>query len=67
MVNRFGFPKELVSDNGKQFVSKATQEYLKKNGVISRFVPLYSPSQNGLVKRFNHILSDKLKECERFG
>ena len=28
---------------------------------------LYAPSQNGLVERFNRTLSEKFKECERFG
>ena len=67
VFQRYGFPKEIVSDNGKQFVAKATRDYLQSVGVQSRFVALYAPSQNGLVERFNRTLSEKFKECERFG
>ena len=56
-----------MSDNDKQLVSQKTTKLLKSHGIEPRRVPLYAPNQNGLVERFNRVISEKLKECERFG
>ena len=63
---RFGLPRELVSDNGTQFVSREIETFLRELGISHRTVALYAPQQNGLVERFNRVLSDKIKEAERF-
>ena len=62
-----GFPKTIVSKNGTQLVSNKTTKLLKECGIRPVLVPLYVPNQNGLVERFNRVIVDKLKECERFG
>ena len=67
IFTRYGLPKELVSDNGTQFVAKETQEFLNQLGIKHRKVPLYAPQQNGLVERFNRILSERIAESKKFG
>ena len=67
IFGRLGFPNTIVSDNGTQFVSNKTAKFLKECGIRPALVPLYASNQNGLVERFNRVIGDKLKECERFG
>ena len=63
---RFGLPRELVTDNGTQFVSREIETFLREISVNHRTVALYAPQQNGLVERFNRVLSEKIKEASRF-
>ena len=67
IFGRLGYLKTLVSDNGKQLVSKKTMEFLTSHGIEPGRIPPYVPNQNGLVEPFNQVISEKLKECEPFG
>ena len=50
---RFGFPEELVSDNGKQFISEEFEVFLKSYGIrCIRVFPYYARS-NGKLERFH--------------
>ena len=60
--NLFGFPGELVSDNGSQFISDETEGYLKQNNIKHRRVSPYWPSANGEIERFNRTLK-KAIDC----
>lgn len=51
-----GLPKELVSDNGPQFVSREFTRFLTERGVKHRRTAVYNPQCNGLVERFNRVL-----------
>lgn len=44
---RFGYPEELVSDNGKQFISAEFETYLKSCGIQHIRVFLYYARSNG--------------------
>ena len=59
---KHGIPRTIVSDNGRQFVSKQTEAFLKRVGAKHWRVPLYTPQQHGMVERFNRVISDRLKE-----
>ena len=48
-------------------MSQKTRNYFKACVIRPLTVPLYALNQNGLVERFNRVIADKLKECERFG
>ena len=63
---RMGYPREIVSDNGTQLVSKKVEEWLSSNGVSHHKIALYAPAQNGLVERFNRVIREKLLEADRF-
>ena len=53
IFSRFGFPRELVSDNGPQFVSEKFRRFLKMADIKHiRCSPRY-PSSNGMVERFH--------------
>lgn len=47
---RFGLPKLLVSDNGRQLVSKEFEEFLALNGIKHVTSPPFHPSSNGAAE-----------------
>jgi transposase InsO family protein len=51
IVCRFGVPRELTVDNGKQFYSYFFKEYCKTLGTHAKFSSVYHPQSNGAVKR----------------
>jgi len=48
-----GIIKVILMDNGSNFCSVLTTEFLKRLGVSPRFVAPYHAQANGLVERFN--------------
>ena len=48
---RYGLPRELVSDNGPQFVSAAFQLFMKRNGIRHARSAPYHPATNGAAER----------------
>lgn len=57
-----GFPKQLIHDNGSQFMSHELQDYLHKNGIYSQFIPIYT-AKNNPVERLNRTLGESLTLC----
>jgi len=53
MFQNTGIFKVIVMDNGSNFCSDLTTEFLTRLGVSPRFVAPYLAQTNGLVKRFN--------------
>lgn len=49
---RFGFPEDLVSDNGPAFRSQEFQDYCDQRGIKLLHSPPYHPQSNGQVERF---------------
>lgn len=45
-------PKEIVSDDGVQFISREFQDMLTKFGIRHQKTPLYHPIANVLCERF---------------
>ena len=48
-----GFPKEILSDNGPEFISKAMNLWAKTNTVSQIFIEPGKPGQNGHCESFN--------------
>ena len=63
----FGLPRQVVSDNGPQFVSAEFEKFMKENGVKHLRSAPYHPSTNGLAERFVQSLKQALKVVERQG
>ena len=49
MFARLGIPRMVISDNGKQFISKEVKEIFTKLGVEHHTVALYAQAQKGLA------------------
>ena len=59
---RYGFPKEIVLDNGLEGTSRAMFDWSERTGVILRFIEPGKPVQNAFIESFNGRLQD---ECLR--
>jgi len=57
----YGPPKTLLSDNGKQFISKLFQDSCRVLGIKNRYTTTYHPQANGQVERFNRTLASMLR------
>ncbi|XP_064475479.1 uncharacterized protein K02A2.6-like [Ornithodoros turicata] len=58
---REGYPNNLVSDHGPQFISHQFEQFLRDRGIQHSFSSLYYPRASGLVKRFNRVLKTMFK------
>ncbi|GJY09714.1 reverse transcriptase domain-containing protein [Tanacetum coccineum] len=61
IVCRFGLPREIVSDNGKQFRDNPFKDWCKKLCIRQCFASVKHPQTNGLVKRANRSLGEGIK------
>jgi hypothetical protein len=52
-AQRRSYPKEIVTDNGSQFINQVCDEYFKHCGIERPKILAYSHEQNGLVERVN--------------
>jgi len=59
---RFGIPKMLVTDNGRTFISREFQDFVKANGIIHRFTAPYHPATNGAAERLVQTLKQWLRK-----
>jgi transposase InsO family protein len=53
IICRFGMPKELTVDNGKQFDCQDFKEYYRSIGTKLRFASVYHPQSNDAIGRAN--------------
>jgi putative transposase len=60
VIESYGKPDVLLSDNGPEFTSKALDEWAYRNNVKLCFIEPGKPTQNGFVESFNGTLR---KEC----
>ena len=51
MFTRYGLPRQIVSDNGPQFISNEFKEFLASNGVKHITTSPYHPSGNGAAEQ----------------
>ncbi|KAL0386196.1 UNVERIFIED_CONTAM: hypothetical protein Sradi_3013900 [Sesamum radiatum] len=65
---RFGIPRELISDNGRQFQGRRIQEWRQGLHIKQRFTSVAHPQANGQVEVTNRILVQGIKRrLERVG
>lgn len=62
--SRYGIPTEIVTDNGRQFVSEEMTNFLRKNCIRHIRVTPYHPKSNGLVERLIKTLKRRYKSTK---
>jgi hypothetical protein len=62
IICRFGVPKELTVDNGKQFDCQDFREYCRSIGMKLRFASIYHPQSNEAVERANGQIFSAIKK-----
>ena len=67
IFSQFGYPEEIVSDNGPQFVSQEFKSFLKDCGIRHRLITPYWPAANATVERFNKTLGKAIKAAHAEG
>ena len=53
LIERYGFPEEIVLDNGPECTSKAMFFWSERTGVKLSFIQPGKPTQNAIVESFN--------------
>ena len=53
----FRSPKEIISDNGKEFNNEMMKQMCKERGINLRFIAPHSPRSNGILERFHKYLN----------
>lgn len=62
MGTRFGRkPMALRTDNGREYISKELENFLRKEGVEHQLTVAYSLQQNGVAERKNRSLVESAK------
>ncbi|KAL0435162.1 UNVERIFIED_CONTAM: hypothetical protein Sradi_0224100 [Sesamum radiatum] len=68
IVCRFEIPREIISDNSRQFQDRRIQEWCRRMHIRQRFTTLAHPQANGQVKVTNRIIVQGIKRrLERVG
>ena len=60
---RFGYPDEIVSDNGGQLASAEIESYLSSCDITHKFSSPYFPESNGQSERYVHVAKSIL--CQK--
>ena len=58
---RWGLPEQIITDNGRQFISSEFEAFLLQHGIRHCKTSFYHPQANGAVERFNRVVKDCLK------
>ena len=61
----YGFPEEIVNDNGPRFTSDQFADFLRQNGVRHTRSAPYHPATNGVAERIFQVLKKCLKLASR--
>ncbi|XP_025628782.1 uncharacterized protein [Arachis hypogaea] len=62
VIERFGIPKAVISDNGTQFADKKFGEFLAGLGIKQKFSSIEHPQTNGQVEAANKVILQDLKK-----
>lgn len=64
---RYGLPKNIVSDNGPQFVAEEFQQFMRANGIRHIRTSPYHPASNGAAERVVQTVKKAIRAGHREG
>lgn len=67
IVLHYGFPHEILSDRGRNFLAPIVSAFLKKANIKRLTTSAYHPRTNGKVERYNGILESYLQRMNTTG
>ena len=53
LIEEYGAPEHIRSDNGSEFIEKNLREWLSREGIKSLYIEPGSPWQNGYIESFH--------------
>ena len=62
VISRVGIPKEILTDQGTQFMSRTLKELYGLLGITSVRTSVYHPQTDGLCERFNRTLKAMIRK-----
>ena len=62
IIYRYGVPRDIITDNGKQFDSTSFRAFCQNMGITICFASVGHPEANGAVERANGNLLEGLKK-----
>lgn len=66
MIEKYGKPKRIRTDNGPEFISKYFQKWLSDHDIIWSSIPKGRPDQNAIVERFNRSYREEILDAQLF-
>lgn len=67
IVLHYGFPHEILSDRGRNFLAPIVTAFLRKANIKRLTTSAYHPRTNGKVERYNGILESYLQRMNSTG
>ena len=62
IINRFGVPHSIITDNGTNFIAEETQKFCREKGIALSFASMAHPQTNGQVERANGLVMSGIKK-----
>ena len=66
LIECYGKPEYIRTDNGPEFISKEYKEWCKKNNITRVYSEPGKPMQNGYVERFNRTFREDVLDAYLF-
>ena len=62
-ITRYSTPREIVTDNGREFVNKVSKELFRRLQILHRQTTPYHPQCNAQAEQFNKTMTRYLRAC----
>lgn len=63
-IDKFGSPKEIITDQGRQYISKNFKTLIENHQVKHTLTSAHNPTCNGISERINQTIGIFLRLCK---